>query len=549
MTKFNRPIPPRAPDTRTAEGGVGFSRDPKDELFLLGVANMVGVDTFYESAEVRDKRFTDLIHAVTKVDAGWVANFIGWLRSEANMRSAPIVAAAEYVRAGGPGGRQLVASVLQRPDEPAEMVGYWFHTHGRNLPMPVKRGIADALGRLYTEKSVLRYDGAGQAIRFGDVVELTHPKPKAARQGALYRHLIDRRHGRSEVPPPVLATLAQDDALTHLGAEVRRDHLGDAIKAGWSWERLSGWLPGGWDAAAWEAVIPNMGLMALTRNLRNFDKAGISQQAVMAVTQRFMDPEEVRRSRQFPLRFLTAWKAVSSIRWGLALESALNHSLANVPALPGRTLVLVDVSPSMRDPALSSRTDGRADPSITPRRWEVAAVFGAAIAQRASSADVVLFDFNPVAQASVSGADSVLRFAEQCGEWANKSNGTDILRALAESYRGHDRVVILTDEQHGYQPSRIRYSYWPDRGGAGVERLGWHDVADIRCPVYTFNLGGHAVGVTPNERNWHTVGGLTDNCFKLIPLLEARRGGLWPWDVAELTAKYGTPVADVIPED
>ena len=39
------PAPPR-PDTRTAQGGQGFTKDAKDQLFTLGIANFVGADTF-----------------------------------------------------------------------------------------------------------------------------------------------------------------------------------------------------------------------------------------------------------------------------------------------------------------------------------------------------------------------------------------------------------------------------------------------------------------------------------------------------------------------
>ena len=144
MGKFNQVAPPRAPDTRTAAGGEGFSRTAKDELFLLGVANMVGTDTFYETGASRDDRFEQLVRDITTSDEKWVQSFIGWLRTGANMRSASIVAAAEYVRAGGSGGRQVVASVLQRADEPGEMLGYWLNKYGRKIPQPVKRGVADA---------------------------------------------------------------------------------------------------------------------------------------------------------------------------------------------------------------------------------------------------------------------------------------------------------------------------------------------------------------------------------------------------------------------
>src|SRR3954449_4048540 len=86
----------------THEGGPAYARDVKGELFLLAVTNMVGEDTFYESAGARDERFRGLIHAATQEDADWVARFVPWLRGVANMRSASVAAAVEYVRAGGP---------------------------------------------------------------------------------------------------------------------------------------------------------------------------------------------------------------------------------------------------------------------------------------------------------------------------------------------------------------------------------------------------------------------------------------------------------------
>src|SRR5580693_3105372 len=79
----------------THEGGPAYSRDVKGELFLLAVTNMVGEDTFYESAGKRDDRFRALLHAAVAEDADWVARFVPWLRGTANMRSASVVAAVE----------------------------------------------------------------------------------------------------------------------------------------------------------------------------------------------------------------------------------------------------------------------------------------------------------------------------------------------------------------------------------------------------------------------------------------------------------------------
>src|SRR6266545_1667370 len=59
-----------APDTLTHEGGAGWIRDAKSELFLLAIHNFVGEQTFYEDGKVRDERFRVLVHAVAHEDAG-----------------------------------------------------------------------------------------------------------------------------------------------------------------------------------------------------------------------------------------------------------------------------------------------------------------------------------------------------------------------------------------------------------------------------------------------------------------------------------------------
>src|SRR5690349_15254613 len=112
-----------SPDAVTYEGGQGYSRDPKSELFLLAAVNMVGEDTFYEGASERDTRFRGLIAQVTKADPGWIARFVPYLRNTMNMRSASIVMAVEYVIAGGPNGRAVIDSAISRADEPAEVLG------------------------------------------------------------------------------------------------------------------------------------------------------------------------------------------------------------------------------------------------------------------------------------------------------------------------------------------------------------------------------------------------------------------------------------------
>ncbi|MGH9122075.1 MAG: TROVE domain-containing protein, partial [Acidimicrobiales bacterium] len=395
-TNLTAPIKTMNRPARTHEGGRGFARDVESEMFLLAATNMVGEDTFYERASDRDARFVELVHAVTASNPGLIAGHdpesgrIGlaqYLRQNLLMRSAAVVMAAEYVAAGGAGGRSVVARALQRPDEPAEMIGYWISHHGRNLPMPIKRGVADAVCRLYNERAALRYDGLSRELRMADVIELTHPRPADDRQSALFAYLLDRRHhgdARAEAEAlPVLAAAARLEAIV---PEERRSVLrgrGAAAlsEAGFSWERLSSWLPGGMDAEAWEAVIPSMGVMALVRNLRNFDEASIRPDSVDAVIAMVTDQSEVAKARLFPYQVWAAYKRAPSDDWKRALGRTLDHTVANVPVLDG-TLVVIDTSGSM---------SGTVSRRSTMSRVEVAAVMAMATAKRSTDVDVVIY--------------------------------------------------------------------------------------------------------------------------------------------------------------
>lgn len=532
MSKFNRPnirASVSSPVTSehvasgvTFEGAPGFARDAKSELFLLAVTNMVGEQTFYESGGDRDNRYAELVHTVATADPDWTARFLAWLRTGANMRFASLVggleAAKALIDAGIPGGRQIVASVLQRADEPGEALAYWTSAHGRKIPKAVKRGLADAVQRLYNERAVLKWDTASKGYRFGDVLNLVHASAKADWQACLFEYILDRRYGRDNsvgasveaLALPMIAANARLRASVNQTPELLLDP--DILKgAGFTWEDALSLAGSKLDKARlWEAVIPSMGYMALLRNLRNFDEAGVSDAVAATVAAKLADPGEVARSRQFPMRFLSAYRAAPSLRWAYPLERALDACLGNIPELPGRTLVLVDTSGSMNS---GFSRDG------SLMRWDAATVFGLALARRCANADVVSFS------SGWHGRDATMVFPVQAGESLLRSverwksggyfinGGTDTEHAVRLHYAGHDRVVILTDEQTAYH------------GGGDVTAA----VPKDRM-VYTWNLAGYQHGHAPSGTGTrHTFGGLTDAGFKMIPLLEAGRNADWPF--------------------
>lgn len=512
-----------APDTRTFEGGAGWTKDARTDLFLRASASFNdGGDKFYETGYQRDEKLRALARQVAVEDFPWFARFCEWLRRTANIRTSAIMVAADGVKArldaglvavGEISNRSVIDSVLYRADEPGEMLAYWMAQYGRRVPKPVKRGVADAVRRLYNERSLLKYDTSSHSVRFGDVLNLVHATPDAGKvwQGDLFQHALDRRHGSADGIPESLSMLHANFALRE---DPRLEQWLDPErlnKAGMTWEDALSAVGSKVDKRKlWEAVIPSMGYMALLRNLRNFDEAGISDRVANQVIVKLVREDEVARSRQLPFRFYSAYLNAPSLRWGQALETALDLCLPNIPEFTGRTLVLIDTSASM-----TSSMSGKSSMSCV----QAAALFGAAVAMK-NPGSVDLHHFaNYPERIPVSKGGSVLRLTNDIqGLIGNVGHGTVMAGSLRSTYSGHDRVLIFSDMQvfGGYMH-------------------GVSESVPANIPVYAFNLVGYSASPMPTGAAARfDLGGLSDQTFKLIPLLEqgGQGGNLWPWEIS-----------------
>jgi hypothetical protein len=517
MGKLNvRPVPATVIQTAEPairilnhEGSPAYVRDPKSELFLLSVGGFFGEDKFYESASESSQRFRGLIHQVAKSDPEWTAKFLAWLRSAGNIRTAAVVGAAEYVRAGAPNGRTVVRSVLQRPDEPGEILAYWRNTHVRAIPKPLQRGVKDSVERMYSQRNLVKFDASGNAMRFGDVIEIVHPSPQSTEQSDLFKWAIDSRHNRDGEPTALGAIYARQLALK---AEDPREALLQQMEKGnptITWETVSSAAKGPMASTQWERLYMRMGYMARLRNLRNLDVAGVAPGPKRAIGALLADPVEVAKSKQLPMRFLSAYKAVNDLVWGSYLSEALDHSLSNVPQVPGNWLVLVDASGSM-DMHLSK------DSSMS--MYEAAAVFGAAFAKR-NNAVLQTYSNGLSPLVNIAKGESTLKVVgKMLGREYFFGGGTNTGPCLREAFSrsSYDRVLLLTDEQ----------SYtgrWGSYTSAG-------DAIPQNVPLYTFNLAGYRSASDQSSPTRITLGGLSDASFGIISMLEKHRDGSWPWE-------------------
>ncbi len=272
-------------------------------------------------------------------------------------------------------------------------------------------------------------------------------------------------------------------------------------EAGFSWERLSGWLPGGMDAEAWQYVIPSMGAMALVRNLRNFDQAGVADHAVEAVIATITDAGEVAKARLFPYQVWAAYKHAPSDDWKRALGRTMDLTTANVPRLDG-TLVVIDTSASMQAP-LSGKS------KLT--RVEVAAVMAMATARRARDVDVVIYGDRSRRVVDLAGTSVLAGVAMVDRLVGSVGHSTFGHTAIAKHFdpKRHQRVVIFTDDQQ-HDSGHVRLDHVP--------------------LIYTFNLTGYRPSALPaGERGRYTLGGFSDATFTVMHVLEDGRNAQWPF--------------------
>lgn len=308
MAKFNSPVTIR---TMNKSGHAAYGMVDKEKLITQVLTSFINEFKFYgdNTAEMQET-----IQQVIKSDPAFVSKLAVFARREFNMRSVSHVLAAYLAHEpdGKPFTRETVKGVSLRGDDITEIMSCYLSTFGKPIPNSLKNGINDVLSGL-DEYSLAKYKGDGKAVKMRDLLCLCRPTPKDDDQSALWKRCLE-------------GTLATPETWeTQLSAH-------------------------GNNAETWERLIDSgkVGYMALLRNLNNIIKANPAN--IEKVYQTIEDPERVRKSKQLPFRFLSAYKAVSGVggsRIFDVLENAVDASIENMEKLPGTTVIAVDTSGSM----------------------------------------------------------------------------------------------------------------------------------------------------------------------------------------------------------
>lgn len=498
-------------------GGVGFVRTPKSELFLAAASNL-NEDSFYESADERIDRIASLVDQV-KEDSEFLLNLITWLRHDAHMRISPIILAVLSVEArlnaklyGA--NRQLIRAAIGRLDEISDVLAFWKLRTRKPVPSAVKRGLEDVIQKKFNEFSYLKWRGRSRRGGFSlrDVLNIVKPTPVDERQSKLFKFAIDEAYG-NELDYDGLVVLEHRQRFLDLSKEEAIEQLSDPVRAteliettSLTHEVIRGKI-GAIPAQVWANLVDHMGYTALRMNLRSMHEAGIDRDTIRKVNAILEDKERVAKAKNMPIDLYSAFVNVP-LDFQSALQYAANQVLKNVPHLSGKTLILIDHSGSMWNLASEKGT---------LRRVHHADIFGCALALRAEDADTYIFG-DTVKPLHLETTDL---FKEVEASSRINLGGTETEYAIRNTYTSgeYDRVIIITDEQRSG-------SYSNPKSHDEILSL-----IDKEVPVYTWNLGGYKLAHDKSKPNRYTFGGLSDQAFGLIPLIEQGYKDRWPWEM------------------
>lgn len=426
-----------------------------------------------------------------------------WARTDLNMRTTPIVVlavAGEYPGTIKVQGKNIVGAyapfIMQRADEPRNVFAAWRHLFGeekdglrsRRFPSVLRRSIARVL-RALPEHALAKWAGNDSRPTLGDVIRVADRG--LVKLAKLLYFVNPEKWAERRAETPVLDARDQLFKRTEFDSESKR--LAEVARL--TWENLLAHF--GKDKKIWEFAVGQMGYMALLRNLRNLESAGVDLAPIAA---RIANEEEVTKARQLPFRYMSALEHVTSPVLQKAINKAMDLSLKNLPPLKGKTAVLVDVSGSMHTPLSTYGSRSIADAA--------AALAGMFYSQ---GDDVTLVAFATLAKRVTvhgSGAMAAAKaLAVDCG------GGTNPVASLPFIPRDVARVVLLSDMQ----------CYSDYYGGEGLNKAWtrWVQENNSKAWLHSVNLTGTIQSqIEQSTPRINLMSGFSEQLISLIASVE-----------------------------
>lgn len=464
MGRFNTSAATATDPTATVNlaGGVAYAETPELELASVVLTSLVQ-DKFYEKVPEQLARIRALI---AKVDPYFVAQLAVFARKTYGLRSISHVLAGELGArvSGSLWGTAFYREVIRRPDDITEILAYWKGLGNRRPTKAMQKGLGAAFSN-WGPYQIAKYRGDDRGVKLVDAVNILHPKPRTERTGAALKGLVDGVLRSESTWEAKLSAAGKDPTAK---------------------------------SNAWLSLLMNedLGYMALLKNLRSIVKD--APLAIPLACVKLTKEEAIRGSLVLPFRFITAYRELQAYPNAspiiAALSDACEIALSNVPQIPGRTVICLDDSGSMKG-----------------KPFDLAAPFAVALVKRLG-ADLLMF--NTTARwKTLNPRDSIFACVEQLNS-AFVGAGTDFSAPFVPLNGAlyYDRIIYLSDEQ-GWQsdPRNVLASY--------------RKTHNAEVKIHSFDLQGYGTLQFP-QKDVYAYAGFSDRVFDIMGLVEEDRDAL-----------------------
>jgi polyhydroxyalkanoate synthesis regulator phasin len=472
MARYNSPkVASTINVVENHEGGKSYKLSPR--LELIGMLSTGFDNTFYESLNERELRFSNLVKEMAKTDLLFLAKAMVYARSVVGQRSIThfgSVLMAPYLSGNEIGKRYYskrnkkaeTGGIIHRLDDMLEIVACYVTLNpGKPLPASMKKGFKNAIENADTYE-LAKYQGKNKLISLVDVVNLVHPKPKnemketfkSLMSGELKQfNTVEDKNTESG---KVVAEKVKKGEITKTEAE---EVLKEAKTENYK-----------------ELVLNRtIGYLALLRNLRNILNNSNDTELINGVIGMLTDKNLIKKALIFPhqidLAFEVLLSELGASHSGLnkilvALNTAYELAIPNLTELfpHGRTAVVFDSSGSMSDKIqLATRKQG--SDSAIGKAALIAATLGKGI-----GADVFHFA-STCEQIKYNPIDSINTikklFVSKQGSVGHGTEFNSIITKLKDNY---DRVFIISDMQGN---SRLTQSDYKNKHIYNIDIVGY----------------------------------------------------------------------------
>lgn len=470
MSKFNQN---NTIKTVNIEGHVAYAMSDKSKLVTQVLTSFFNESKFYGD---NSSDMQETIISVIKEDPEFISKLAVFARCVFNMRSVSHVLTA-YLAHENEGKiyvRDTIKGVAQRGDDLTEIMAFYLDTFGKPIPNSLKKGINDVIIG-FDEYTLAKYKGNGKTVKMRDLLCLCRPTPKNEEQAATFKRCLE---GKLQTPV--------------------------------TWEtELSAH---GNNTETWEKLIDRgkVGYMALLRNLSNIIKSNPAN--IEKVYNRLQNAESIKRSKQLPFRYLSAYKTIQPIASKKAfdaLENAVDTAVSNLPYLPGKTIIAVDVSGSMDSP-ISAKSNIRC--------CEIAMMLGVIANRICEDSEFYTFNCN-IRKYPISTRSGIIETTLNNCDCCRGTDMSLIFTTMIEKNIKADRVIILSDNM-----CNMGTSFW---NHSTVQSLAdnYRRKSNNDLWVHAIDLQGYGTQQFHGART-NIIAGWSEKVFDFILLAEQDEGKL-----------------------